>query len=250
MLVRTYKHSTNINALMKMSVLVPKAPPLTVEPPANVWNRQHSFMTHDCSASSSTEENCDSCLLKDKQLNKLSHTLIQTQHELRDLKLHIQELSDLNLISPYATKFYTLVFKQVKQNFQRQNKDRFVSLPYNSWVELFSAASTEATMFDDFDTDKKPINNMILAAMSQMCDFTLTDWEEIQSIRKDRNSKGHPRLDDSKVVDAIGLRWTEHSAYASLTKMMKFLQKKKQQQQPRQKPAKKMWRSDNKRTPS
>lgn len=158
----------------------------------------------------------------------LRQVIIGLRHDLDDLRTSIQETSDLNLITPYITRYYTEVFREVKKEFSRRHGNRnMTSLPYNTWIDMFSAASSEATRFDDFDTDQKPLNDLIGHVMQRMGAITEENWDSLQTIRRSRNNKGHPRLDDEKVVHAIDQRWGDHHAFHALKKMMNYLRKMK-----------------------
>jgi hypothetical protein len=150
--------------------------------------------------------------------------LVVAQQRIRELENYIKFNADLNLISPYITRYYSEVFRHLKRNFYSKNNDKQSSMPYTNWVDLFSAASSESGRYDDFTIDVKPINLEIASVMQTMGGLTLDDWDSLQAIRQDRNKQGHPQLNDSKVFDCVETRWHKHTAYDALRKMMKYLQ--------------------------
>jgi hypothetical protein len=157
----------------------------------------------------------------------LKEKLKVAETRVTELERYIKFGADLNMITPYITKYYTEVFKRVKHSFHHQN-DTQTSLAYNNWMELFSAAGIEQTQFELFEIDSKPINTMIHDVMITMGDLSHDDWVTLQTVRKDRNTNGHPRLDDGKTIEAINARWHKHPAYSALCKMMDFLEKQRQ----------------------
>ena len=159
------------------------------------------------------------CLQRTETIKDLQRQLAERDEKIQQMSHHVQIMEDLNLITPYITKYYNEVFRAVRRNYQNQGK----TLEHTNWVEMFSAASAESAQFNDFDIDEKPLNTSISEVMRRLGDLSETDWETLQSVRKDRNNNGHPRLDDDKVVSVIQTRWKEHNAYDALHKMTKYI---------------------------
>lgn len=168
---------------------------------------------------------CSQCQRKTSELEKLHADLTLSQHKFFELKSYIQTRDDLNAITQYITRYYTDIYREVKREFKTSviGNNTIPSFTFNSWVELFSAASSECKHFDDFDIDKKPINNAIASAMDRLGGLTLEHWGALQDVRKDRNNNGHPPLNDSNVLRALRDRWSGHSAFDALSKMMNHI---------------------------
>lgn len=166
---------------------------------------------------------CPFCAQRAIELQQLQEQLHFQTQETEELRSAIQLTSDLNMVTPFITRYYTEVFRQVKSLFEEQYEDRRTSFPYNTWVELFSAASRETARFDEFDSDQKPLNDAILTVMGRMGGLREEHWDALQSVRKERNMYGHPELDETKVAEAIELRWRDHPAYSALSGMLGYL---------------------------
>jgi hypothetical protein len=164
-------------------------------------------------------------LIEINDIKQVRMLLNESRERIKELEEYIKLTEDLNMITPYITKYYNDIYRAVKRNFQQYNYDKMCSFPHNNWVELFSAASVESTNFDEFDIDTRPIHDQIVSIMHDMGELSSDDWDALQAVRKNRNNQGHPRLDDTKVIIAIEERWHEHHAYEALRKMMVYLKK-------------------------
>lgn len=221
--------------------------------PETIWNKRHAFiMSEDELGSMFIVEQkhvcpCSTCLERHEDVVKLKNDLHSAQHESAELKLYIRHVEDLNMISPYITRYYTEIFRQIKREFKQNHTDSLSSFPYTSWIELFSAVSSEVAQFDEFVRDKKPLNDKIIEIMGKLGGLGPQQWDHLQEIRKDRNEKGHPRLDDDKVIMAIKERWSDHPASEALQKMMSFLEKLKNRKRPVDR-RRKMFNINNKRS--
>jgi hypothetical protein len=157
-----------------------------------------------------------------KKTDDLQKALLVAEQTVVELKEDMQHQSDLNIITPYITKYYSEIYRQVRREFSAVHG---CQIPYNNWVELFAAASVEAEQYDNFSSDSRPINDNISNVMHGCGGLTRDDWDALQSVRTDRNSNGHPRLDSDKVAEAIEMRWKSHPAYDALDHMIQFLNK-------------------------
>ena len=148
-------------------------------------------------------------------INRLSAQLEQTQHELQRLQAHNQLTHDLNVITPFISQYYNDVFRAVKQ-------EKPVLYARN-WPELFSTASAEDVLFDEYEIDSKPVTDAVLRAMDTMGGLNEVDWQNLQKVRKCRNALGHPRGTLTMFREIVDRRWQHHP---SLVKLSQYLQER------------------------
>jgi hypothetical protein len=163
------------------------------------------------------------CGIKNKDIESLQHTLKLMEQQAHELRIYIDYKTDLNIITPYITKYYTEVYRTVSKDFRSKN----VQFHHNSWIELFSAASIEMAQYDAFEIESKPLTDIIILSMKNMGGLSELHWETLQEVRRDRNNTGHPHMEDDRVLHFIQERWTDHNAYDALNRMMKYIRNRR-----------------------
>lgn len=151
-----------------------------------------------------------------------------------DIEHEFLRFSDLNSFVTFITRFYSFVFDQLKQ--------RYPKCRLNSWVDCFITSSELSKKGDH------SLRDAIADIMKHEAGITAKDWEQLQEIRRIRNSACHPNGSVTRAREALRDRWDGHPAKEAISKMLNLSERisTPPRSTPREVPLKN-WRERNRR---
>jgi hypothetical protein len=148
-------------------------------------------------------------------------TIANLRARVVELENQINTQQDLNTLVPAITRYYTEIFIAVKRDFHTKR----MPFSQNNWVELFSDASHELTRFEEFEINKRPLNDAIVRIMGKRGGLRQSHWQALQDLRSLRNKLSHPTIGDNMLMCIVTKRWHNHPATEALSRLIRYLKR-------------------------